>query len=232
MGENDRSFVESRGEIIIQTLGLKSYREVWDLQKNLFDKLLAAKSNGTANHDNYLITCQHNHVITLGKSGNESNIQVPEFPGVEYIRIDRGGDITYHGPGQLVVYPILDLEQFGMSLRQYINHLEQSVINTLRFYGLNAGRIKEYTGVWINPESSAPKKIAAIGVKCSRHVTMHGMAFNIKPDLKYYDLIIPCGIIGKEVTSLEKEMGQEVDFEEVKARYMTCFSKLFGDRIG
>lgn len=219
--------MESGREIIFKPIGLKGYQEVWDLQKTLFNNLLQAKLEGKKNESNYLITCEHNHVLTLGKSGKESNIQVPEFPGVEYIKIDRGGDVTYHGPGQLVVYPIFDLEQFGMSLREYIYNLEQAVIETLIYYGIKSGRIKEFTGVWINHETDKPKKIAAIGVKSSRHVTMHGLAFNIKPDLKYFDLIIPCGIVGKEVTSLEKELEMEVDFEEVTQIFISNFFKLF-----
>ena len=219
--------MESGREIILKPLGLKGYQEVWDLQKTLFNNLLQAKLDGQKNESNYLITCEHNHVLTLGKSGKESNIQVPEFPGVEYVKIDRGGDVTYHGPGQLVVYPIFDLEQFGMSLREYIYNLEQAVIETLISYGIKSGRIKEFTGVWINHETDKPKKIAAIGVKSSRHVTMHGSAFNIKPDLKYFDLIIPCGIVGKEVTSLEKELEIEVDFEEVTQIFISNFFKLF-----
>lgn len=221
--------MEGGREIIFKPLGLKSYQEVWDLQKSLFNELLQDKLVGNKNHTNYLITCEHNHVITLGKSGKESNIQVPEFPGVDFVRIDRGGDITYHGPGQLVVYPILDLEQFGSSLREYIYTLEQAVIDTLNFYGIKSGRIKEFTGVWINHETDKSKKIAAIGVKSSRHVTMHGLAFNIKTDLKYFDLIIPCGIVGKEVTSLEKELGRVVDFEEVSGRFVSDFIKLLNE---
>jgi lipoyl(octanoyl) transferase len=218
--------MESGREIILKPLGLKGYQEVWDLQKTLFNNLLQAKSDGKKNESNYLITCEHNHVLTLGKSGKESNIQVPEFPGVEYVKIDRGGDVTYHGPGQLVVYPILDLEQFGMSLREYIYTLEQSVIETLIAYGIKSGRIKEFTGVWINHKTDKPKKIAAIGVKSSRHITMHGLAFNMKSDLKYFDLIIPCGIVGKEVTSMEKELGTQVDFEEVSKKFIFNFLKL------
>ena len=227
--------MEGGGEIIFKPLGLKGYQEVWDLQKELFNEILTSKLN-TPNTSTslsplrgfggYLLTCEHNHVLTLGKSGKESNIQVAEFPGVEYVRIDRGGDITYHGPGQLVVYPILDLEQFGISLREYIFRLEQAVIDTLCIYGIKTGRIKEYTGVWINHETDKPKKIAAIGVKSSRHVTMHGLAFNIKTDLTYFDLIIPCGIVGKEVTSMEKELRKEVDFEEVSERFVLNFLKL------
>lgn len=219
--------MESGREIILKPLGLKGYQEVWHLQKTLFNNLLQAKLDGKKNESNYLITCEHNHVLTLGKSGKESNIQVPEFPGVEYVKIDRGGDVTYHGPGQLVVYPILDLEKFEMSLRDYIYNLEQAVIDTLTYYGIKSGRIKEFTGVWVNYQFNSPKKIAAIGVKSSRHITMHGLAFNIKPDLKYFDLIIPCGIVGKEVTSLEKELELELNFEEVSQIFISNFFKLF-----
>ncbi len=219
--------MESGREIILKPLGLKGYQEVWDLQKTLFNNLLQAKLDGKKNESNYLITCEHNHVLTLGKSGKESNIQVPEFPGVEYVKIDRGGDVTYHGPGQLVVYPILDLEKFEMSLRDYIYNLEQAVIDTLTYYGIKSGRIKEFTGVWVNHQFNSPKKIAAIGVKSSRYITMHGLAFNIKPDLKYFDLIIPCGIVGKEVTSLEKELELELNFEEVSQIFISNFFKLF-----
>lgn len=222
MGQNDEQLMESftKGLINYKHLGLKGYNEVWKLQTEIFQNLLASKLEGNQKEKNYIITCEHNHVITLGKSGKESNIQVPEFPGVEYIKIDRGGDITYHGPGQLVVYPILDLEQFGLSLKQYIFKLEQAVIDTLSAFNISSGRIKEYTGVWVNHDSEQPAKIAAIGVKSSRHVTMHGLAFNIHPDLNYFNLIIPCGIVGKSVTSLEKELGASVDFQEVSNLFL------------
>ncbi|MCC6722413.1 MAG: lipoyl(octanoyl) transferase LipB [Bacteroidia bacterium] len=215
--------MEGGRKITIKNLGLLSFRDVWEIQKNLFNELLQSKINVNKKYQNYILTCQHTHVITLGKSGLESNIKISEYPDVEYIRIDRGGDVTYHGPGQLVVYPILDLEQFGLSLRNYIYTLEQAVIDTLSFYGIKSGRIKEYTGVWVNHQTGNPKKIAAIGVKSSRHVTMHGLAFNIKPNLKYFDLIIPCGIEDKGVTSMEKEFGSKVDFEEVSERFFQNF---------
>lgn len=220
--------MESSGEkdLILKHLGLKDYNEVWDLQKQLFDTLLYSKLKGETSLPNYLITCQHPHVITMGKSANESNIQIAEFPGVQYVKIDRGGDTTYHGPGQLVVYPILDLEKFNISLRNYIYLLEQAVIETLADFSIKAGRIKEYTGVWVDFESKHPRKIAAIGVKTSRHITMHGLAFNLNPDLSYYNLIIPCGIRDKEVTSLEKEISGNVDFESVSQLFVTKFLNL------
>jgi lipoyl(octanoyl) transferase len=220
--------MESRGEkeLILKHLGLKDYNEVWDLQKQFFNTLLNSKLIGETSSANYLITCQHPHVITLGKSANESNIQIAEFPGVKYVRIDRGGDITYHGPGQLVVYPILDLENYNLSLRNYIFLLEQAVIETLADFSIQAGRIKEYTGVWVDFESKRPRKIAAIGVKTSRHITMHGLAFNINPDLNYFNLIIPCGIRDKEVTSLEKEFSGNIDFDSVCQLFVTKFLNL------
>jgi len=220
--------MESRGEkkIVLKHLGIKDFNEVWDFQKKIFNALLQAKLNGESNLQNFLITCQHPHVITLGKSGNENNIEIAEFPGVKYVRIDRGGDITYHGPGQLVVYPILDLEKFNLSLRNYIYILEQAVIETLTEFSIDSGRIKEYTGVWVDYETKHPRKIAAIGVKTSRHITMHGLAFNINPDLNYFNLIIPCGIRDKEVTSLEKELEKNIDFELVSQLFVTKFRNL------
>ena len=218
------SFTE--GVINYIHLGVKGYNEVWKIQTELFDSMLASKLTGTIPGNHYIITCEHHHVITLGKSGKESNIKVPEFPGVEYVKIDRGGDITYHGPGQLVVYPILDLEQFGLSLKQYIHNLEEAVIQTLKMYKITAGRINEFTGVWVNHTSEKAAKIAAIGVKSSRHVTMHGLAFNINPDLNYFNLIVPCGIEGKAVTSMEKEIGKKLDFQEVQSIFLEKFSEL------
>ena len=216
----------TKGVINYIHLGVKGYKEVWKLQTELFNSMLASKLTGAIPGTHHIITCEHHHVITLGKSGKESNIRVPEFPGVEYVKIDRGGDITYHGPGQLVVYPILDLEQFGLSLKQYIHYLEEAVIQSLKIYNINAGRINEFTGVWVNHSSEKAAKIAAIGVKSSRHVTMHGLAFNINPDLNYFNLIVPCGIEGKAVTSMEKEIGKKVDFQEVQRIFLEKFSEL------
>ncbi len=213
--------------IIDEPLGLKDYSIVWEIQKKYFNTLLESKLHRHGGANQYFITCEHPHVITLGKSGKEENIQVPEFPGVQYVKIDRGGDITYHGPGQLVVYPILDLENFGMGLKDYIYTLEQSVIDTLAEFDIKAGRIKEYTGVWLHHHTNHPEKIAAIGVKSSRHVTMHGLAFNIKPDLSYFDLIIPCGLVGKKITSLQKALNEEVNYNEVQSLYKQKFFKLF-----
>lgn len=214
------------GQIIYKPLGLSGYNPTWELQKELFQTMVHKKLHNEPIAENYLITCEHPHVITLGKSGNEGNLTAVNLPGVEYVKIDRGGDITYHGPGQLVVYPILDLEQFGLNLKSYIHILEEAVIQTLKVYGLESGRIKEYTGVWLRGDTPDAAKIAAIGVKSSRHITMHGLAFNIQPQLHYFDLIIPCGIVGKKVTSLEHELGHPVDFKETEELFLQQFTSL------
>lgn len=210
-------------EIIVKNYGLISYNDTWNIQKELFTELINNKQNGKKNRKNYIIYCSHNHVITIGKSGDESNLINPFFKVVEFVKTDRGGDITYHGPGQLVVYPIIDLEEFRLSLREYIFLLEQTVIETLKYYGIESGRIKEYTGVWIDYTNIKARKIAAIGVKASKYITMHGLAFNINTDLKYFDLIIPCGIIGKSVTSIEKELGVSINFEEIANKFKFIF---------
>ncbi|MCB9252876.1 MAG: lipoyl(octanoyl) transferase LipB [Flavobacteriales bacterium] len=207
--------------------GLSDYQEIWDLQKSLFNELLEDKLNQRKSENHYLISCQHNHVITLGKSGSENNITTKAFPGVTYLKIDRGGDSTYHGPGQLVVYPILDLETYKLGLKDYIFLLEEAVIQTLAKYNIKAGRIKEYTGVWLNEKEASARKIAAIGVKSSRHITMHGLAFNINTDLNYFDLIIPCGIEGKQVTSMNRELNMEIDFDVVSMEFLNTLLKSF-----
>lgn len=209
-------------------LGLKPYPEAWDYQVSLFEKILATKS---ANRDrpateqqatdNYLIFCEHPHVFTLGKSGDEKNLiitreQLGDIQAT-YHHINRGGDITYHGPGQIVGYPILDLENFFTDIHRYMRLLEESVIQTLAEFQIDAGRIAGLTGVWIDVENERKaRKICALGVKTSRWVTMHGFAFNINPDLRYFGYIVPCGIQDKAVTSLEKELGHPVTISAVE----------------
>jgi lipoyl(octanoyl) transferase len=176
--------------------------------------------------DSHLLFVEHPHVLTLGKTGNASHVVVTEEHlaqlGVEYFPINRGGDITYHGPGQLVGYPILDLEQFYTDIGKYMRMLEEAIIRTCRDFGVETGRIEGLTGVWVNPELGlGARKIAALGVKCSRWVTMHGFAFNVNTDLHFFDLIVPCGLQDRGVTSLAKECGHPIDFE-----------KASGDRIG
>jgi lipoyl(octanoyl) transferase len=209
-------------------LGLMDYQQAWDYQTQLFQSILdvkaknrlLSKSEHTATN-NYLIFCEHPHVYTLGKSGDEKNLLLKkeELHSIEatYYQINRGGDITYHGPGQIVVYPILDLENFFTDIHRYMRLLEESVIQTLAEFNIIAGRINGLTGVWINFEDEKKaKKICALGVKTSRWVTLHGLAFNVNPNLQYFNNIVPCGIEDKAVTSLEKELHARQDIEKVK----------------
>lgn len=213
------------------------YQQAWDYQTNLFQSILDVKIQNRSlpadqqrTTNNYLLFCEHPHVFTLGKSGEEKNLLIKkeELHTIEatYYHINRGGDITYHGPGQIVVYPILDLENFFTDIHQYMRLLEESVIQTLAEFTIQAGRIKGLTGVWIdyNNEKSA-RKICALGVKTSRWVTLHGLAFNVNTQLEYFNYIIPCGIDDKAVTSLEKEMKMKQDIKQVKS---ILKEKIFG----
>lgn len=220
-------------------LGSIDYQEAWDYQTELFDSTVQRKIENRKLSDeaqlptnNYLIFCEHPHVYTLGKSGSEDNLLLDEKglkeKNASYYKINRGGDITYHGPGQLVGYPILDLDNFFTDIHKYLRLLEEAVILTLRDYGIEAGRIEGLTGVWIDHVTqSDPRKICAMGVKSSRWVTMHGFAFNINADLDYFNNIIPCGIDDKAVTSLDKELGQPVEMKEVAKKLVKYLSQLF-----
>lgn len=200
-------------------LGLADYKQAWDYQTKLFEQNLAIKVANRALPDdlqqptsNWLLFCEHPHVFTLGKTGKEENLLLKredlDSVGASYYHINRGGDITYHGPGQIVVYPVIDLENFFTDIHQYMRLLEESVIRTCAHYGIVAGRINGLTGVWIDTQDEKKaRKICALGVKTSRWVTMHGLAFNVNTDLSYFGHIIPCGIDDKAVTSLEKELG-------------------------
>jgi len=207
-------------------LGLIDYKVAWDYQTTLFEKVLASKAENRTlpeGHqnitENFLLFCQHPHVYTLGKSGRESNLLIrPEnlaSMGASFYHINRGGDITYHGPGQLVGYPVIDLENFFTDIHRYMRFLEEAIIRTLRVFGIESGRIPELTGVWVDHEDKA-RKICALGVKTSRWVTLHGFALNVNTDLSYFDHIVPCGISDKAVTSLEKELGHPVEIDLVK----------------
>ena len=228
-------------KVNFQDLGLISYKKAWDFQtslhQQLVDQKVAARKNKvtapTPLHQ--LIFCEHPPVYTLGKSGSESNILLDEKElkegGFEYFKINRGGDITYHGPGQIVGYPIFDLDHFFTDVHKYVRLLEEAIILTLADYGIKGIRIEKYTGVWLEAKGYLPKrKICAIGVHLSRWVTLHGFAFNVKTKLEHFENIIPCGIndTDKAVTSLEKELGQEVDISEVKEVLKGKFSELFG----
>jgi lipoyl(octanoyl) transferase len=208
-------------EIKFQDLGLIGYRAAWDYQEKLFQELMQKKLSGERSFPGYLLFCEHPPVFTLGKSGSPENLLINEQMlakvGIEFYRINRGGDITYHGPGQIVGYPILDLEQFGLGIKSYIDVLEDSVMKLLAGYGISSGRLAGATGVWLDAgDPKKARKICAIGVRASRHITMHGFAFNVNTDLTKYQYINPCGFTDKGVTSMEKELGRKQDMEEVK----------------
>lgn len=215
--------------VSIKHLGRTEYSEAWEIQKRLFEELLRQKRE-EAPEEQYLLFVEHPHVYTLGKSGHESNLLVNEQflkqIGATYFHTDRGGDVTYHGLGQLVGYPILDLEHIGVSLRDYIWSIEESIIRTVAEYGITADRLEGATGVWLDPHSPRARKICAIGVKASHFVTMHGFALNVTTDLSYFSHINPCGFTDKGVTSIEKETGLRPTLEEVEERFAAHFSKI------
>jgi lipoyl(octanoyl) transferase len=213
------------------------YAAAWEYQTRLYESILAIKAGNRHLPDdqqqptpNYLLFCEHPHVFTLGKSGDENNLLVkPESLheiGATFHHINRGGDITYHGPGQIVVYPVIDLENFFTDIHLYMRTLEESVILTLRDFGIVSGRIQGLTGVWLG-EGDQARKICALGVKTSRWVTLHGLAFNVNADLNYFGYIVPCGITDKRVTSLQKELGREVNIEEVRKVLESHLIRLF-----
>lgn len=210
--------------VIFEDLGLIDYKEAWDYQEQLFKStvdLKIARRNGTSEEitKNYLLFCQHPHVYTLGKSGDKANLLLDDSQLKEvkasYYEINRGGDITYHGPGQLVAYPIFDLDHFFSDIHKYLRYLEEAVINTLREFGIESGRVDGLTGVWVDGDKPTARKICAMGVKSSRWVTMHGIGFNVNSDLAYFSNIVPCGIDDKAVTSMEHELGRPLDMSEV-----------------
>lgn len=233
-------------KVIVQDWGLIDYKVAWEKQEAIFAdtvklKMQIRNSQTVAAGDtpaediltpNYLIFCEHPHVYTLGNSGKPEHLLLDETGLKEnnavYYPINRGGDITYHGPGQLVCYPIIDLDNFFTDIHLYLRKLEESVILTLAHYGLKGERYPGYTGVWFDADNARARKISAMGVRCSRWVTMHGLAFNVNNDLTYFQNIIPCGIDDKAVTSLQKELGRSVDMNEVKAVLQHNITTLFG----
>lgn len=217
-------------------LGLKSYQEALAVQEKLFNQTIAIKranrnQQQQTQTENYLLWVEHTPVITLGKSGKSEHLLLDENQlkkkGIEYYPTNRGGDITFHGPGQLVGYPILDLDNFFTDIHKYLRFLEEAIILTLEEYGLKGARSDGETGVWLDVGTPFARKICAMGVKASRWVTMHGFALNINTDLSYFEYIVPCGIQGKAVTSVEKELGRNVPFEEVKTKLKVHFADLF-----
>ncbi len=219
--------------------GLVRYQEAWERQDVLLTEGVVIKTNNrkfpeqpALTPKNYLVFCEHPHVYTLGKSGSLDNLLLSEAQlaekGIDFYKINRGGDITYHGPGQIVGYPIFDLEQFRPDIHEYLRKMEESCIQTLAEYGIESGRIDGLTGVWLDVDGPNPRKIMAIGVRCSRWITMHGFAFNVNTDLSLFDNIIPCGIDDKGVTSIAKELGHAVDIEEVKEKMKAHMADLYG----
>ena len=212
-------------------LGNRGYREVWEMQNKWMEEVKAEKHAGKIPRD-YLVFVEHPPVYTLGKSGNEANMLIGSLQlraaHAEFIKVDRGGDITFHGPGQLVAYPILDLESLHLGVKEYVERLEEIVIRTLAEYGIEGGRLPGATGVWLDPGRADARKICAIGVKCSRYVTMHGFALNVNTDLNYFNYFHLCGFVDKGVTSMEKETGRRLDMDEVKLKELRCFQELLG----
>lgn len=225
-------------KIIVKDLGLKDYKETWEYQEVLFQDILSIKSDNRKNNTeretpNYLLYVEHPHVYTLGKSGDISNLLLSEKQlkdkGAAFYKINRGGDITYHGPGQIVGYPIIDLENFFTDIHKYLRFLEEAIILTLAEYGVVGARSDGETGVWVDVGTPFARKICAIGVRASRWVTMHGFALNVNSDLGYFDNIIPCGIRGKAVASLNNELGVKfIDEQEVKDKITKHLKVLFG----
>lgn len=232
--------------VYYQNLGTMAYREAWDYQEALLKTNLEIKSllrsaetgvsnglqNETLRTKNYLLFVEHPPVYTLGKSGDIKNVLIDaserEQKGIAFFPTNRGGDITFHGPQQLVGYPILDLEHFETDIGKYLRNLEEVIIRTMSYYGLKGARSSGETGVWLDPDvQGKERKICAMGVRCSRWITMHGFAFNVNTDLDYFNYIIPCGIQNKQVTSLEKELGYTIDFNEVQQKVLENFSAVF-----
>ena len=227
-------------DVAVQDLGFRDYKETWDYQEELFAGIIGAKRENRNREiptptPNYFLFVEHPHVFTLGKSGNAANLLVNQDilqeRGATYYHINRGGDITYHGPGQIVGYPILDLENFFTDIHKYLRLLEQMVIDTLAEYGLQCERSPGETGVWLDVGTANARKICAMGVRASRWVTMHGFALNVNADLSYFDLMIPCGIRGKGVTSISKELGRPVAMAEVREKLLYHFSLLFEAKL-
>ena len=219
-------------KVWFEELGRIRYREAWAYQEKLFDAVIRDKQDRREEKDQYLLFCEHEHVFTIGKSGNRQNLlitrQMCENRQIDLHEINRGGGITYHGPGQLVAYPIIDLEAFAIGIKRYISLLEDVVIETLKPYGIRGEKDEKAMGVWIDAGNpSRARKICAIGVRASRYVTMHGLALNINSDLSYFNFINPCGFTDRGVTSMQKELGQEVDFQEVSHGMRNAFRELF-----
>lgn len=227
-------------KVIIHHLGLIDYEQAWAYQEVLFNETIALKiknrnENTAILPKNHLLICEHPHVFTLGKSGKEEHLLLDKNQLLDYqasfYKINRGGDITYHGPGQLVVYPIFDLEQFFTDIHKYMRYLEEAVITTLLAYGIVSERMAGQTGVWLDANTVNARKICAMGVKSSRWVTMHGLGFNVNADLSYFNHIVPCGIPDKAVTSMANELGDTVEMDELSNKLVANMAKLFNFQL-
>jgi len=234
--------LQNQPKVKYKNLGIINYKDAWDYQEKLFADVIQQKMvlrettqplvKSIQTTDHYLLMCEHSNVYTLGKSGHENNLLINDnflqSINATYFKINRGGDITYHGPGQIVGYPILNLDDFFTDIHKYLRLLEEVIILTLAEYGIVADRFPKYTGVWIKPGAAGEeRKICAMGVRCSRWVTMHGWALNVNTDLSYFNHIVPCGIVDKQVTSIEKELGYKVSMQEVEQKIKKHFSDVF-----
>ncbi len=226
-------------QVKFEDLGLIEYKDAWDYQEKKFSEYIKIKGENRdlpnsrqKEIEGNVLFCEHSHVYTLGKSGEQNNLLInDEFLNkiqATYFKTNRGGDITYHGPGQIVGYPVIDLERFNLQVKQYIANLEESIILALKEFGIEAGRLQGATGVWLDSDTSKARKICAIGVKASRFITMHGFALNVNTNLEYFNHINPCGFIDKGVTSMEKELGKKQDFEGVKDVLRKKMEQVFG----
>ena len=219
-----------------QNLGIVDYKKVWDYQEELFANVLVHRKQSEETLSGYLLFCEHPHVYTLGKSGQNTNLlisdQMLKQIGATYYHVNRGGDITYHGQGQIVAYPIFDLELLKIGLKEYIHLLEEVVIKTLEDFGITSSRLDSSTGVWLDAgQEGKERKICAIGVRANRFVTMHGLAFNVNTNLDYFSYINPCGFADKGVTSMQKELGMKIDFETVQQVMLKYFVEVFGIKL-
>ena len=217
-------------EIIYIDWGLSEYNEAWTKQESLFNDTIAKKLQNQLT-ENYLVFCEHPHVYTLGKSGDEHNMLLDfiqlQAKDAQFVKTNRGGDITYHGPGQVVGYPIFDLANFNLGLKQYIFNVEEAIIKTLAGYNIESTRLEGATGVWLDVGKPTARKICAIGVRSSRYVTMHGFALNVNTQLEYFNYINPCGFVDKGVTSMQKELGAELNMDELKTNLRAEIEKQF-----
>ena len=227
-------------KVLVIDIGRKSFSDAWDYQEKVFKKIINQKVQNRSKDKkietkNFLILTEHNHVYTIGKSGDDNNLLIDKNElikrEIEYYKINRGGDITYHGPGQIMVYPIFDLDNFFTDINLYLRKLEEIIIKTLQSYDIKGFTIKGETGVWVKDENGLSKKICAFGIRASRWVTMHGLCLNVNPDLSYFDFIIPCGIEDKGVTSLSHIKKEVIDINQVKSKLVEEFKLVFNAEI-